>query len=306
MTEQERRPERRFDIVTDAASDLSFAYLAAHDAAVVPMRIRLGGQDLADDADLFPAEFYERVASGKAQPTTSQPSPADVSRVYDRVIARGAKAILSVHVSGGLSETVSSATTAARDANKQVPCRVFDTTTASAAEGLVVRAVVMERDRGASLEEALERADEVARHVSLYFVAPSTSTYAAGRGFGLLARLSGSLPMLHISKDGTVVRDALSPDLTDLTGRIARIMSRTAAQEGPLMYVEVAAGIPRLLEHLEKPLDTNEFESRRVAVETASPSVATHAGIGAVGIAFAPVRHLPIPNDATPKGETHV
>lgn len=49
-------------------------------------------------------------------------------------------------------------------------------------------------------------------------------------------------------------------------------MSAMSRDEGPLCYVEVGTGVNRALAQLEKPLDTNEFESRRLGVTRANPA----------------------------------
>jgi hypothetical protein len=61
--------------------------------------------------------------------------------------------------------------------------------------------------------------------------------------------------------------------------------------------VEISAGMPRELAALEKPLDTNEFLSSRMAVANACPSIVSHVGLGAMGIAFAPVSCLAASDD---------
>jgi DegV family protein with EDD domain len=283
----------RFAIVTDSACDLPYEYYAAHDVALVPMHVRLDGADLLDQVDVSPADYYVRLACTKSNPTTSYPSPAEILDVYQRLIDEGAPAIVSVHVSSGVSGTVTSAKTAAREASKSVRCEVVDTRLASAAEGLVVAALVSARDRGASVDEALARAEQVMRATDLYFILPAGHQMVWRRGAAiglrrLMAAMFGVRPLLYLDEDGSITERSSSTDLADSTGLIARIMSRTAQSEGPLRYVEISAGLPRALDALEKPLDTNEFVSSRMAVANAGAAVVSRAGLGSVGIAFVP------------------
>ena len=65
-------------------------------------------------------------------------------------------------------------------------------------------------------------------------------------------------------------------------------MSAVSAGEGPVTYALVETGDPRALRAVEKPLDTNEFESRRLGTVRATPAVEEVVGAGAVAVAFAP------------------
>ena len=108
-----------------------------------------------------------------------------------------------------------------------------------------------------------------------------------GQADNLRIRLAGERGLFSLAH-GSLSEVVRSSDLGDLTGRIAHAMSAMSRDEGPLCYVEVGTGVNRALAQLEKPLDTNEFESRRLGVMRANPCVAAYAGVGAIGIAIVP------------------
>lgn len=282
----------RFAIVTDSACDLSRGWLEAHDVAFVGQHVRLGREELVDLADVSTEDFYVRLALSKDEPRPFCPSASEFMAVYEELAKRGVGRIISLHPSAGVSGTFASARAAARSVKHDVPVDVVDTGLASAGLAIVVDAACACRDAGASAEEALERAEEVARATCLCFVPRSALSVRGGSlraSSGLLSRMLGTTPLVRLDARG-VVEEARTADIADLTGRIARLMSRYAGSVGPLEYVEVNAGMPRSLRLIEKPLVTNEFESHRAGILNANPSVVSRVGLGAVGIAFVPTR----------------
>ena len=100
-------------------------------------------------------------------------------------------------------------------------------------------------------------------------------------------RISGERGLYLLSR-GEITQLARATELIDLTSRLAHAMSAVAASEGPLVYALVETGDARTLRAAEKPLDTNEFESRCLGTVRATPVVETLIGTGAVAVAFAP------------------
>jgi len=117
-------------IVVDSTADFPQAPQRFPNWRVVPLYVRFGDQSYRDYVELSPHDFYERLRTSEELPTTSQPTPGDFLAtyedlgVYDRVY--------SLHISGELSGTYASATTAAEEIGGS-KIRTTDTGTASAA-----------------------------------------------------------------------------------------------------------------------------------------------------------------------------
>jgi fatty acid-binding protein DegV len=118
-------------VVTDSTAALPDGVAARWGLAVVPLDVVVDGRRHLGGADLPPAALVEALRRG-AKVSTSQPAPEAFSRVYARLAAEGATAVVSVHLSGELSGTVASARSAAERA--QLPVHVVDSR--SAAMGL--------------------------------------------------------------------------------------------------------------------------------------------------------------------------
>ena len=123
-------------LVTDSSALLTARVAAGLGVEVVPVAMTLDGEPF----DVMTSSldwFYERQRAG-AEATTSQPSPAAFSEVFERAAERGADEVVSIHLDARISGTVAAAELAA--ARSPVPVVVVDTRTVSYGVGLCVRA----------------------------------------------------------------------------------------------------------------------------------------------------------------------
>ncbi len=135
-------------IITDSSATFADTAEAAG-VVVVPLRL-LAGDYLADDGATGAAAAIEAAAARGERLTTARPTPAQFAAAYLAAADAGAHAILSVHLSGLLSGTVSSAALAAAAA--PVPVRVLDSRTIGSGLGLVVRAAAAAARTGQDLD----------------------------------------------------------------------------------------------------------------------------------------------------------
>jgi fatty acid-binding protein DegV len=136
----------RVALCTDSSSLLSSAAAASLGVDVVPAPVTLDGEPFNEDMSSLDW-FYERLRAGGAA-TTSQPSPAEFVRAYERAAARGAETVVSIHLDSRVSGVVSSAEAAALAS--PIPVTVVDTKTVSFGVAVCVRAAA----RAARLDSA--------------------------------------------------------------------------------------------------------------------------------------------------------
>ncbi|MCG2801122.1 MAG: DegV family EDD domain-containing protein [Cellulomonas sp.] len=122
--------------MTDSTACLPSGLARSHQVSVVPLDVVVDGARSLD-GELAPADLLAALESG-ARVSTSQPPPAAFAAVYARAVADGATDIVSVHLSGGLSGTVSAARAAA--AACEVPVVVVDSGSAAMGLGFAVLA----------------------------------------------------------------------------------------------------------------------------------------------------------------------
>ncbi len=121
---------------------------------IVPLKVTIGEESYRD-GEIKLEEMFDKVRKTGNFPKTSQPSPADFERVYSEILEEGEDWILSIHITEGLSGTVSSARMAAKNFKGKV--WVVDTGSASIIGHLFVkRALEMKDERPERVVEELE------------------------------------------------------------------------------------------------------------------------------------------------------
>ncbi len=118
------------------------------------------------------SEFYERLRTTQQPPTTAAPSPGAYAEAILRAGAN-VEAVLAITVSRQFSAMYDAAAQGAAIAREQAPqldIRVLDSGAAAMAQGFVVVEAARAAANGASIEDVLQRAEEVMPQVQLLVV----------------------------------------------------------------------------------------------------------------------------------------
>lgn len=294
-----------FALVCDSACDIPMQRLEDAGVACVPLVVKMGTQIMRDGYGLGAQEYYNLYPMLKGKVGTLSPEVADFITVYKKLIAQGANYIISCHVSTDMRDAARIAQEAASKVmteHPEVKIKVLDSHATSAQLALILCRLIADRDEGVAPKEAYARAWRVAE-ASRFLVVPSRSvkmSYGLGhKSKGILGQVSTlghrargtySLVCFQGIVDGKVEVKELTRAVTlsRLAGIAARTMSLYSHEVGPLTCIEVVAGKPGNLAIMEKPLDTNEFESECAAVLNTNPTTTNQLGLGAVGIAYVP------------------
>ncbi len=192
-------------LVTDSPACLSPEVRARLGIEMVGIYLVLDGRTYRDSVDLTAEEFYPRLDEFEKH-STAAPPVADWLDAMNRAVAAGAGALLVIT----LARKLSSAYDAARLAAEllPVPAWVIDSKTAAAAEGLYVRRLAEEAQRGATLEQLVDRAERRRGSYSLELVIAGLRRLAAsGRMPTAAARLGDAMDlkaMLSFDSEGAV------------------------------------------------------------------------------------------------------
>jgi DegV family protein with EDD domain len=270
-------------IVLDSTADFTDAAERYPNFRVVPLYVNFGTESFRDGVDLAADEFYARLATSAALPTTSQPTPADFRACYQGLEAY--ERVLSIHIAATLSGTFQSAGTAASELGGD-RVRTIDSETASAAIAMLALAIQRRLERGTTDEEiaALVAAYKVSH--GLLFTVDTLEFLARGGRIGRAKAFAGELlhvkPILSIQAGEVVpvkrVRgnrkafqefvDAVESSTAD----VPELRFAIAHADAP----ERAAELAKMVRHL-RPHATIEIETTLGAV------LGAHAGPGTVG-----------------------
>ena len=188
-------------IVLDSTADFPDAAERFANWRVVPLYVNFGTESFRDGVDLTAEQFYARLPTSPALPTTSQPTPADFRAAYEEL--GGYERILSIHIAASLSGTFQSAGIAADER-----VRTIDSETASAAIAMLALAIQRRLERGTTDEEVDALVARYKASHGLLFTVDTLEFLARGGRIGRAKAFAGELlnvkPILSI-RDGEVV-----------------------------------------------------------------------------------------------------
>jgi DegV family protein with EDD domain len=274
-------------IVTDSTSDIVPDRAAELGVTVVPLMVLFGDRSFRDNIDLTRQQFYVKLASDAALPTTSQPTAAMFEEAFRPAVERGDE-ILCVVVSSKLSGTINAARAAA-SVFPDATIRVVDSESAAGGLGMQVMLAQELREKGASLDDivaALVREEETQR---LYACVPDLSHLQRNGRIGKAKALIGSLmkivPVLRL-KDGEVAAEAQVRTMARARAAMLDLTIQNTPDAANARYLVMHTNALDLAQSVLEELRVRlgGVRPRLFDILEAGPVIAVHAGPGAVGI----------------------
>lgn len=283
-------------LVSDTTAGLSLDFAERHHVRLVPLYIHMQGETRRDLYDIMPETFYDLLPQCDPLPTTSQPSAGDFAAVYGDLIAQGAEAIISVHLSSGISGTVNSAQLAAQQF-EGVPIEIVDTQSVSAAHMLATEKAIAMLESGSGFEETVAATRRVVASQRLVFAVDTLEYLYKGGRIGGAAALLGSLlqfkPLLCF-KDGRI--DALERVRTSnrALSRMGEVMREWLGGEEPVQAVIIQAKAEERAKALQEILP-QYVNVASLRIWPLPPVLGAHVGNGTLGLCCCPVSACGMP-----------
>ena len=150
----------RTAVVTDSASALPADWVRACASdgllTVIPMPVMVGEEIYGEGEDDITETIALALAGGKSV-KTSRPSPGQFEQAFHAAERGGYEAVVSIHISGGLSGTADAARLAAGRVN--IPVEVVDSGTVGMALGMGVQSAVAAAAAGLEAAAVSDRRD---------------------------------------------------------------------------------------------------------------------------------------------------
>jgi DegV family protein with EDD domain len=280
-------------IVTDSGTDLCLppGQVAELNIHVVPLIVTLEGKSYREGVDIEPGEFYRLLAATDSLPITSHPSAGDFAGTYRRLAATDPD-ILSIHISSGLSRTVS----AARVGAEQVPeanVTIVDTKTLSAAAGWQVEAAARALKAGWSKEQILALMGRIGEASdSIYTLKELRYLIHGGRIShmkGLVASVLKIKPLIGVEKEGgTYVQLGQVRSFKRAVRGLVDLIAQQHAPGSALRVQVLHAYNPEGAAMLRELVD-QRFDCTWLPLGPMSLVLGAHTGPSMVGVAYAPL-----------------
>ena len=264
----------KIKIVTDSSITIEPELARDLNITIVPLTVMIDGV-VYSDSNLKEGEFLQLMKSSKNLPKTSQPPVGVFAEVFEDLSAEDVQ-IISIHMSHALSGTVEAARQGATLAKADVTV-VDSSFTDQAMKFQVVEAAKMAK-AGATLEEILQKLEEVKAKTELYIGVSTLENLVKGGRIGRVTGLISSL--LNIRVVMQMTNHTLTPIVK---GRGAKTFKKwlddlkESLREKEIEEIGISyAGGPEFANQMK--VELQEFVEKPIPVLETGSIIQTHTG----------------------------
>lgn len=275
-------------IVTDSTSDLAPEMIKEFGIEIIPLHVVYKDREYLDGVNISPDEVYKNMDI--EVPTTSLPSPAEISNVFDRLRDAKVTHVLTMHISSGLSATYETVCQVAQE-YKDMVIEVVDSKALSMGLGFPVLEAATRLRTSTDFQDVVNVAKTVSQHTKLFFVLSTLEYLKRGGRIGYVSGTIGELlnikPIISVNAEGKYITTAkvrgreqslkkLYDILTESTqdGRFNVAIVHGGAEQEARKLWQKARELPNIVDLLFNQI---------------SPVMGVHTGPGLVGIIISPV-----------------
>lgn len=272
-------------IIVDSTSDLLPAIKER--VNIVPLTVHFGEEEYIDGVTIDHKAFYERLVESDVMPSTSQATPDAFIKEFEKAKQAGEAAVV-ITLASKLSGTYQSAMIAAADYED---IYVVDSATVAIGGGILVELALKLLDEGLSAKEIAEKLEQEKKKIVIVALVDTLEYLKRGGRVSKTVAFAGAV--LNIK-----------PVLSVIDGDINMLGKARGSKQGNNLLVqeiEKAGGVDftkpvllgysglsdaLLLKYIEDSKSLWENGLEDVRYTTIGSVIGTHAGPGAVAVAF--------------------
>ncbi|HEM6398352.1 TPA: DegV family protein [Streptococcus suis] len=274
-------------VITDSSAVLG---IEREDLFVLDIPVNIEGVNYVEGQNLTVEEFYQKMASSKELPKTSQPSLMELEEILGGLKDKGYTHALGLFLSSGISGFYQNIQYLA-DEFEGVTVAFPDTKITSAPLGMMVENVLKWADAGLSFEEITRKLDqEIGKTTAFIMVDDLNHLVKGGRlsnGAALLGNLLSIKPILYFTGEGKIeVYEKVRTEKKAIKRLIEILQEQT--NEGQFQIAIIHANAPQKAENFKQQLEEAGVGSDLPIVSFGSV-IGTHLGEGAVAFGISPI-----------------
>ena len=272
-------------IIVDSTADLMPQYQQR--VSVVPLTVHFGDEEFIDGVTIDHKTFYEKLVESDALPTTSQATPDAFMQEFEKAKQAGEAAVV-ITLSSTFSGTYQSAAIAAADYDN---IYIVDSSTAAMGSGILVELAFRMLDSGMGAEEIAQALEEEKKKIVIVALVDTLEYLKKGGRISKAVALAGSLlnikPVLSVV-DGeiNILGKARGSKMGNnlLVQEIDKAGGIDFSKPVLLGYSGISDAL--LVKYIEDSRHIWEGNLDEVRYTTVGSVIGTHAGPGAVVVAF--------------------
>ena len=283
-------------VVTDSTAYLTAETRQQHHIHMLPLVVNIGAKSYQEEIDLAAEHFYSLMKSAEDFPKSSQPAVGAMYQLYEE-LAKEHDAIISIHLSSGISGTYQNAAALSRE-YPEFNIHPFDSEISCYVQARFVLEAARLAAVGIGPEQIMARLEHMKKRSRAYFMVDDLMNLQRGGRLSGGAAVIGSImkikPVLHFSDKKIVVFEKIRTNARALR-RIEELLGQAASKaDYPIIATVIHGNIPEKgqawLEHLQQ-----EFPDIRFELSYFGPVIGTHLGEGALGLTWTEDTELSYP-----------
>ncbi|XJZ26961.1 DegV family protein [Bacillota bacterium Lsc_1132] len=274
-------------VVTDSTAYIPKELRDQWNIHMIPLRVIFGSEVYQEEIDIGSNEFFEEVRH-RELPTTSQPPVGEFVELFEKLAADGYDAVISIHLSSGISGTFQGAITAGTmvDGIKVYP---FDSEISCMVQGFYALEAAEMSARGEEPEAILARLEALKVSANAYFMVDDLSHLQRGGRLSSAQAFIGSLlqvkPLLHFVDKVIVPFEKIRTRKKALK-RISELLG-DSSRVSDSRYRAVIIHANREAEALEWKAELEpQFPNVEFSIGYFGAVIGTHLGEGAMGMGW--------------------
>ncbi|WP_299094884.1 DegV family protein [uncultured Metabacillus sp.] len=273
-------------ILTDSTAYITKELRERHHIHMIPLSVIFGTETYQEEIEITAEEFFAKVKEMQTLPTTSQPSVGEFVAIFER-LAKEYDAVISIHLSSGVSGTYNGAVTAGKMV-EDLKVYPFDSEMSCMVQGFYALEAANMAEAGKTPDDILGRLEEMKQSMRAYFMVDDLTNLQRGGRLSSAQALIGSLlqvkPILHFENKVIVPFEKIRTRKKALN-RVFELFHEDAIQKIPMRAVVIHANRPEEAAKMKQELE-EKYPHVECLTSYFGPVIGTHLGEGAIGLGW--------------------
>lgn len=273
-------------VVTDSTAYIPEEVREKLGIEMIPLSVVFGNETYKEEVEITAEDFYIKMRDINELPTTTQPSTGMFVELFEK-LAQEYDAVISIHLSSGISGTYQGAVTAGSMV-ENIKVYPYDSEISCMVQGFYVEEAAKLAKEGRDPDEIIARLDELKETTSAYFMVDDlTNLQRGGRLSSAQAIIGGLLqvkPLLHFV-DKVIVPFEKIRTKKKAMNRIVELLGEAVSSGEPFQAVIIHGNnleeAKRWKTELESLYPNVEFR-----ISYFGPVIGTHLGEGSMGLGW--------------------
>ena len=272
-------------IVTDSTADFTNEEISKYNIDVVPLNVMFGSDVYRDGVDITSDVFYGKLVEAKELPTTSQPAPGDFLTIFEKAKENN-ESVVAICISSEISGTFQQSAQLAKNMCEYEHIHLVDSRQAAISLKILVLQAISMRDEGYNVEEIAKFIEENKERATILAYVDTLDYLVKGgrvpKTVGLAGNLLSVKPIITLT-DGKVNAFSMARGKKSALQKLLTLSSEMGIDETlPMLYAHTTP--EKIGIEAREFFVGNGYKSADVV--TIGAAIGTHAGPGAVAIAF--------------------